>query len=199
MIEATAATIGSDFAVIDASSRRRAPHDRPFHYRSRARSVRNPAAATVIAGAETVAVQHSRKAEDAAGKLTGFMDEEVATGCAHWAATTLRGSDRVFELAPYGLRRRNDAEHRRLLKAAGRHGWWGLIQEDDDPPDTPASRKRARLATLPLTYPEVGATGTSYHTVDVAQPIGTGRAWFDVAVQLQPRPRPRQARGRLTH
>ena len=39
----------------------------------------------------------------------------------------------------------------------------------------------------PLTYPQVAATGTGmptgYHTIEVAQPVGTVRAWFDVAIQ----------------
>lgn len=44
----------------------------------------------------------------------------------------------------------------------------------------------SKLATLPLTYAEVGATAgvlpAGYHHIDVASRIGTGRARFEAAV-----------------
>ena len=123
---------------------------------------------------------------DAAVMLRGFLDEEVATGAVHWAAIADRGRDRLFEITPYGFRHADPAEHRRLTKAAGPEGWWGWVQEDEDCGATPAVRERARLAALPFSYPEVGATAgrlpAGYHTMIVEQQVGTGRSWFDEAV-----------------
>jgi uncharacterized protein (UPF0548 family) len=122
--------------------------------------------------------------DDAAEMLSLFMSEEIATGCAHRAATA-QGADRVFELASYGFRCADRAEHRRLSEAAGPTGWHGMIHEDDVPKQTGWARKLDRLRMLPFTYPEVGATaGTmpaGYRTVAVERKIGTGQTWFEVA------------------
>ena len=106
MMEATAAIISSDFAVIDVVQ------DGEHHMLVRFTIVDQPGGFAI-----RLPLPSSRElkpwlytvpdnADDAAGMLAGFIDEEVATGCAHWAATTLRGADRVFELAPYGFRQR---------------------------------------------------------------------------------------------
>jgi hypothetical protein len=97
-------------------------------------------------------------AADAAGMLTIFLDEEVSTGCVGWARTTTRDGVRIFEVAPYGFRRSDDAEHRRMLRHSGADSWWGQIQENDDPAQTPGGRKLAQIQLQRLTYDQVGAT-----------------------------------------
>ena len=67
--------------------------------------------------------------------LASFIMEEVDTGCAHWASTTVEGADRVFTLEPYGFRSKDPIRHRQLSKSAGKHGWEGWVQENEDPED----------------------------------------------------------------
>lgn len=123
-------------------------------------------------------------AEEAAGMLASFIDEEVATGCVTWALTTTNGTDQIFELTPYGFRHSDESKHRRLLRSAGPHGWWGPIQESDDPTQTPGARAQARRQSQHLTYSEVGATvGTmppGYRTIDVTRDIDVGRRRFEI-------------------
>ena len=95
-------------------------------------------------------------ADHAAAMLADFLREEIGTGCAHWAATTVEDGDRVLTLEPYGFRPSDQTQHRRQATTAGPTGIWGWIQENDDPDATPGVREHARLAALPLTYPEVG-------------------------------------------
>lgn len=125
-------------------------------------------------------------ADHAAAMLADFLREEIDTGCAHWAATTVEDGDRVFTLEPYGFRPADPTRHRQLTKSAGPSGFWGGIQENDDPDATPGGRERARLAALPLTYPEVGGSAGNlppgYHHITAERTLGTGRGRFETAV-----------------
>lgn len=128
-------------------------------------------------------------AEDAADSLALFIREEVETGCAHWALTVRSGHDQLFELASYGFRRADPAEHRRLLKSAGVDGWSGRHHENDDPTQTPGGREQARLAALTFSYPEVGATATAlpsgYQVITKHVEVGQGPdAFTRAAVRL---------------
>lgn len=124
-------------------------------------------------------------AEDAADSLALFIKEEVETGCAHWALTARSGQDQLFELASYGFRRADTAEHRRLLKSAGTDGRSGRHHENDDPTQTPGGQEQARLAALSFSYPEVGATARAvppgYQVITQHAEIGQSPASFTQA------------------
>ncbi|MFD1722332.1 hypothetical protein [Amnibacterium endophyticum] len=64
-------------------------------------------------------------AVDSARMLAVFLDEEILTT----AISSARGEEvagvTLVELAPYGLRRGDDAEHERLAAAAAAGGWDG--------------------------------------------------------------------------
>lgn len=126
-------------------------------------------------------------ADHAAAMLADFITEEVDTGCADWAATDAEDGDRVFTLEPYGFHPTDQTRHRQLTRSAGPTGWWGWIQEDDDPDATPGGREHARLAALPLTYAEVGASAgdlpAGYRHITVERILGTGRDGFETAVE----------------
>ncbi len=126
-------------------------------------------------------------ADHAAAMLADFLREEVDTGCAHWAAIDVEGGDRVFTLEPYGFRPADPTRHRQHTKSAGPSGWWGWIQENDDPNATPGGREHARLAALPLTYPEVGGSAgelpAGYRHITVGRTLGTGRGRFETVVE----------------
>jgi hypothetical protein len=47
-----------------------------------------------------------------------WLEEETATGCAGWAVTVPADDALYFEVANYGFRRRDAAEHSRLTAAA---------------------------------------------------------------------------------
>ena len=66
---------------------------------------------------------------DSAGMLLIFLDEEILTGAFGWARTRAGDGGLEFELAPYGLRRDDEAEHERLLDASGPFGWHGRGRE----------------------------------------------------------------------
>lgn len=57
--------------------------------------------------------------------LNVFIQEEIDTGAADWAATTISPQGVMFELAPYGFRRKDDHEHTGLLRDSGPFGWHG--------------------------------------------------------------------------
>ena len=119
--------------------------------------------------------------------LADFLREEVDTGCAHSAAINVDEGDRVFTLEPYGSRSADPTMHRQLAKSAGPIGWWGWVQENDDPNATPGGREDARLAALPLTYPEVGGSAgdlpPGYRHIAVERTLGTGRGRFETVVE----------------
>lgn len=124
-------------------------------------------------------------ADHAAAMLAGFIMEEVDTGCARWALTTVEEGDRVFTLEPYGFRSADPIRHRQLLKGAGPTGCLGWIQENDDPDATRGGRELARLAALPFSYPEVGASAgdlpPGYRHITVERRLGTGLDRFQTA------------------
>lgn len=126
-------------------------------------------------------------ADHAAAMLASFIMEEVDTGCAQWASTTVEGADRVFTLEPYGFRSSDPIRHRQLTKSAGEHGWEGWVQENDDPDATPGGREYARLAALPFSYPEVGASAGNlppgYRHITVERTLGVGPNRFHTAVE----------------
>ena len=126
-------------------------------------------------------------ADHAAAMLADFVMEEVDTGCAHWAAITIEGADQLFTLEPYGFRPADQGRHRKLAKSAGPTGYWGWIQENDDPDDTPGGRESARLAALPFSYPEVGASAGNlppgYRHIIVERRLGAGFDRFETAVE----------------
>jgi len=66
-------------------------------------------------------------ASDWASMLRIWMDEEILTGAANWAATTVSQGVTYFEVELYGFRRSDDAEHQRLVKVmtetGGGNGW----------------------------------------------------------------------------
>jgi uncharacterized protein (UPF0548 family) len=125
-------------------------------------------------------------AAHAATMLAGFLAEEVDAGCAHWASTTREGADRVFLLEPYGFRPADRTGHRHLAERAGPPGCWGWIQENDDRHATPGGREHARLAGLPFTYPQIGASAgdlpPGYRHIDVERHLGTGPDRYQLAV-----------------